>query len=151
MEDMVETMKKADGVGIAAPQVGIMKRFFIAMPHVDSEDEEQRDKIYYMINPEITYKEGTQDSSEGCLSVPGYMGLVERPQKIRIKAQDLDGKSTNMSLKTLQLPYSVMNTIIWTGYSIRMWPRRMMTSEEYAERLEAVKAEERRRKRMNEE
>ena len=64
-EDMVETMKNADGVGIAAPQIGIMKRFFIAMPHVDSEDESIREKIYYMINPEITYTEGTQESSEG--------------------------------------------------------------------------------------
>ena len=90
--DMVDTMKAADGVGIAAPQIGIMKRFFIAMPHVDAEDEATRDKIYYMINPEITYREGTQLSSEGCLSVPGYMGLVDRPQKIKIKAQDLDGK-----------------------------------------------------------
>ena len=78
-EDMVETMKAADGVGIAAPQVGVMKRIFIAMPHVDAEDEAERDKIYYMINPEITYTEGTQESSEGCLSVPGYMGLVDRP------------------------------------------------------------------------
>jgi peptide deformylase len=90
-EDMVETMIAADGVGIAAPQVGVMKRFFVAMPHVESEDEAIRDKVYYMINPEITYREGTQESSEGCLSVPGYMGLVDRPEKIRIKATDLDG------------------------------------------------------------
>ena len=89
--DMVETMMAAEGVGIAAPQIGIMKRFFIAMPHVDAEDEETRDKIYVMINPEITYREGSQESSEGCLSVPGYMGLVDRPYKIRIKGTDLQG------------------------------------------------------------
>ena len=65
VEDMTETMLAADGVGIAAPQVGVMKRIFIAMPHVESEDEEIRNKIYCMINPEITYKEGTQESSEG--------------------------------------------------------------------------------------
>ena len=68
-EDMLDTMLEADGVGIAAPQVGVMKRFFIAMPHVDAEDEELRNKVYYMINPEITYTEGVQESSEGCLSV----------------------------------------------------------------------------------
>ena len=70
VEDMTETMLAADGVGIAAPQVGVMKRIFIAMPHVESEDEAIRNKIYCMINPEITYTEGTQESSEGCLSVP---------------------------------------------------------------------------------
>ena len=90
-EDMVETMKLADGVGLAAPQVGVIKRIFVAQPHIDSEDTELSEKIYYMINPEITFAEGVQDSSEGCLSVPGYMGLVERPQRIKIKAMDLDG------------------------------------------------------------
>ena len=141
MEDMVETMKNADGVGIAAPQVGIMKRFFIAMPHVDSEDEELRDKIYYMINPEITYKEGTQDSSEGCLSVPGYMGLVERPQKIRIKAQDLDGVEHEYEFEDFEATvfcheYDHLDGILYPDVA-----KEMMTSEEYAERLEAVKAE----------
>ena len=84
--DMVETMIAADGVGIAAPQIGIMKRFFLAMPHVDAEDEETRNRIYVMINPEITYKEGTQESSEGCLSVPGKVGTVTRPQKVVCEA-----------------------------------------------------------------
>lgn len=141
MEDMVETMKNADGVGIAAPQIGIMKRFFIAMPHVDSEDEELRDKIYYMINPEITYKEGTQDSSEGCLSVPGYMGLVERPQKIKIKAQDLDGVEHEYEFEDFAATvfcheYDHLDGILYPDVA-----KEMMTSEEYAERLEAVKAE----------
>ena len=141
MEDMVETMKNADGVGIAAPQVGIMKRFFIAMPHVDSEDEELRDKIYYMINPEITYKEGSQDSSEGCLSVPGYMGLVERPQKIKIKAQDLDGVEHEYEFEDFAATvfcheYDHLDGILYPDVA-----KEMMTSEEYAERLEAVKAE----------
>ena len=141
MEDMVETMTNADGVGIAAPQIGIMKRFFIAMPHVDSEDEELRDKIYYMINPEITYKEGTQDSSEGCLSVPGYMGLVERPQKIKIKAQDLDGVEHEYEFEDFAATvfcheYDHLDGILYPDVA-----KEMMTSEEYAERLEALKAE----------
>ena len=136
MEDMVETMKNADGVGIAAPQIGIMKRFFIAMPHVDSEDEEIRDKIYYMINPEITYREGTQDSSEGCLSVPGYMGLVERPQKIKIKAQDLDGVEHEYEFEDFAATvfcheYDHLEGILYPDVA-----KEMMTAEEYAERLE---------------
>lgn len=137
--DMVDTMKAADGVGIAAPQIGIMKRFFIAMPHVDAEDEATRDKIYYMINPEITYTEGTQDSSEGCLSVPGYMGLVERPYKIRIKATDLDGKEHEYEFEGFEATvfcheYDHLEGILYSDIA-----RDMMTVEEYSELLEKVK------------
>lgn len=137
--DMVDTMKDADGVGIAAPQIGIMKRFFIAMPHVDAEDEATRDKIYYMINPEITYTEGRQDSSEGCLSVPGYMGLVERPYKIRIKATDLDGKEHEYEFEGFEATvfcheYDHLEGILYSDIA-----KDMMTVEEYSELLEEVK------------
>lgn len=137
--DMVDTMKAADGVGIAAPQIGIMKRFFITMPHVDAEAEATRDKIYYMINPEITYTEGTQDSSEGCLSVPGYMGLVERPYKIRIKATDLDGKEHEYEFEGFEATvfcheYDHLEGILYSDIA-----RDMMTVEEYSELLEKVK------------
>ena len=140
-EDMVETMKAADGVGIAAPQVGVMKRFFVAMPHVDAEDETIRDKIYYMINPEITYREGTQESSEGCLSVPGYMGLVDRPEKIRIRATDLDGNEQEYEFEGFAATvfcheYDHLDGILYSDIA-----REMMTVEEYAERLEALKEE----------
>ena len=138
--DMVETMLAADGVGIAAPQIGIMKRFFIAMPHVDAEDEATRNRIYYMINPEITYTEGTQDSSEGCLSVPGYMGLVERPYKIRIKATDLDGREHEYEFEGFEATvfcheYDHLEGILYSDIA-----RDMMTVEEYSELLEEVKA-----------
>ena len=141
MEDMVETMLKAEGVGIAAPQVGIMKRFFVAMPHVDAEDEATRNKIYYMINPEITYTEGTQESSEGCLSVPGYMGLVDRPMKIRIKAQDIDGNENEYEFEGFEATvfcheYDHLEGILYPDVA-----KEMMTAEEYSERLEQVKTE----------
>ena len=141
MEDMVETMLKAEGVGIAAPQVGIMKRFFIAMPHVDAEDEETRNKIYFMVNPEITYTEGTQESSEGCLSVPGYMGLVDRPMKIRIKAQDLEGEEHEYEFEGFEATvfcheYDHLEGILYPDIA-----KEMMTAEEYSERLEQVKEE----------
>lgn len=137
--DMVDTMKEADGVGIAAPQIGIMKRFFIAMPHVDAEDEETRDKIYYMINPEITYREGHQESSEGCLSVPGYMGLVDRPQKIRIKAADLDGEEHEYEFEGFEATvfcheYDHLEGVLYSDIA-----KDMMTVEEYSERLEELK------------
>lgn len=141
MQDMVETMLKAEGVGIAAPQVGIMKRFFAAMPHVDAEDEETRNKIYFMVNPEITYTEGTQESSEGCLSVPGYMGLVDRPMKIRIKAQDLEGEEHEYEFEGFEATvfcheYDHLEGILYPDIA-----KEIMTAEEYAERLEAMKEE----------
>ncbi|MBQ6314192.1 MAG: peptide deformylase [Mogibacterium sp.] len=140
-EDMAETMIAADGVGIAAPQVGVMKRFFIAMPHVDSDDEAIRNKIYYMINPEITYTEGTQESSEGCRSVPGYMGLVDRPEKIRIKGTDLDGIEHEYEFEGFAATvfcheYDHLEGILYTDVA-----KEMMTTEEYAERLEQIRAE----------
>ena len=139
-EDMVETMKAAEGVGIAAPQIGIMKRFFIAMPHVESEDEEIRERIYYMINPEITYMEGTQESSEGCLSVPGYMGLVDRPQKIRIRAQDLDGTEHEYEFEDFEATvfcheYDHLEGILYPDVA-----KDMMTTEEYSERFDELRA-----------
>ena len=84
LDDMVETMHEAMGVGLAAPQIGIMRRMFVAEP--------EPGRIYYFVNPEITMKEGTVEGEEGCLSVPGYSGLVDRPQKITIKGLDRDGQ-----------------------------------------------------------
>ena len=84
LDDMVETMRQAQGVGLAAPQVGIVRRMFVAEP--------EPDEIYYFVNPEIISMTGTQESEEGCLSVPGYSGLVDRPEKIRIKGLGRDGE-----------------------------------------------------------
>ncbi len=83
LADMLETMEDAGGVGIAAPQVGVMRRMFIAAP--------EPERIYYMINPVILEEQGSQIGDEGCLSVPGMIGTVERPQYIKMEAMDLDG------------------------------------------------------------
>ena len=117
--DMVETMMAADGVGIAAPQIGIMKRFFIAMPHVDAEDEETRDRIYVMINPEITYKEGAQESSEGCLSVPGLHENVVRQDGVKIKYLDENFNEkeetlTGAASRVVQHEYDHLEGILFT-------------------------------------
>ena len=83
MEDMLETIRAEMGVGIAAPQVGIMRRMFIAEP--------EPGRVYYMINPEILEQSGSQTGDEGCLSVPGMIGTVERPDYIKIRALDING------------------------------------------------------------
>ena len=77
VEDMYDTMYEAMGVGLAAPQVGILKRIFV----VDCGDEEGNSVPYVFINPEIIDREGVQTGYEGCLSVPGKSGMVPRAQK----------------------------------------------------------------------
>ena len=83
LDDLADTMYKADGVGLAAPQVGILRRAVV----VDVGEE-----LFEMVNPEIIAAEGEQVCIEGCLSVPGRKGRVIRPEKIRIQAQDRRGK-----------------------------------------------------------
>ncbi len=83
LDDMLETMRAELGVGIAAPQVGIMRRMFVAEP--------EPGRVYYMINPVILEQSGSQIGDEGCLSVPGLIGKVDRPDYIKIEALDLEG------------------------------------------------------------
>lgn len=83
LDDMLETMRAYDGSGIAAPQVGILKRMFIA---------EFEGQVIELINPEIIETEGTQTEDEGCLSVPGMIGAVERPAYIKMKGLNRDGE-----------------------------------------------------------
>lgn len=84
LDDMVETMRSAQGVGLAAPQVGIMRRMFVAEPTPE--------EVYCFVNPEIISVEGEQEGEEGCLSVPGMAGTVVRPERIKIKGLDRYGK-----------------------------------------------------------
>lgn len=78
IEDMFETMYEANGVGLAASQVGVLKQIVT----IDVDDGRQ----YVLINPEIIETEGSQTGSEGCLSVPGKSGTVTRPNKVRVRA-----------------------------------------------------------------
>ncbi len=82
LDDMVETLYDANGVGLAAPQVGILRRVVV----IDTGEE-----IIEMINPEILETSGEQDGMEGCLSIPGEYWLVKRPNHVKAKAQDRDG------------------------------------------------------------
>lgn len=82
IKDMFETMYEANGVGLAAPQVGILKQIVV----IDVEDGNQ----YVLINPEIIETDGEQTGPEGCLSVPGKSGTVTRPNHVKVKAFDAD-------------------------------------------------------------
>lgn len=83
LDDMVETMRRANGVGLAAPQVGVLRRIVV----VECEPGE----VYELINPVIVEREGSQSGREGCLSVPGRVGIVERPMSVVVEATDRDG------------------------------------------------------------
>ena len=88
VDDMKDTLKKAKGVGLAAPQVGILKRIFI----VDVGDEDKSEMIEF-INPEIVSKKGKNDKYiEGCLSFPGRSFKITRPHKVTVQAQNIDGE-----------------------------------------------------------
>ena len=86
IEDMFDTMYEAEGVGLAAPQVGILRRIFVIDTTLDDADPQR----YVMINPEILETSGEQEGMEGCLSVPGKHAMVKRPQHVRVRAQDIN-------------------------------------------------------------
>ncbi|NLP34261.1 MAG: peptide deformylase [Clostridiales bacterium] len=86
IDDMIETMYDAAGVGLAAPQVGILKRLVVI------DVSEEGDSPIVLINPVILESEGEQTGDEGCLSVPGKVGTVTRPNYVKVKAYDKDMK-----------------------------------------------------------
>jgi len=88
VRDMIETMYKAPGVGLAAPQVGVPKRIMVT----DTTSGERKDQLVTIFNPEIVATDGEQYEDEGCLSIPGFSATVVRPKKVVLRGVDLDGK-----------------------------------------------------------
>ena len=113
--DMLETMRDSMGVGIAAPQVGIMRRMFVAQP--DPEDDE---KVYFMINPVmLEMSEEKEIGLEGCLSVPDMVGDVERSVWIKMEATDLEGERKvyefeGFDARVMQHEYDHLDGILYT-------------------------------------
>lgn len=84
LDDLVATLKDAQGLGLAAPQIGILRRVCVVM-----DDDEQ---FLELVNPEIVSQEGEQEGFEGCLSLTGRYGIVKRPMKVKVKAQNRHGE-----------------------------------------------------------
>ena len=84
LDDLKETLAAANGVGLAAPQVGILRRVVIVV--------NEAGEMMELVNPEIIAQQGEQDGLEGCLSVPGMWGYVKRPEWVKVRAQDRNGK-----------------------------------------------------------
>ena len=88
VQDMIETMYKAPGVGLAAPQVGVSKRIMVT----DTTSGEKKSHLFTIVNPEIVVADGEQFEDEGCLSIPGFSASVVRPKRIVLRGLDLNGK-----------------------------------------------------------
>lgn len=115
IDDMVETMYNANGVGLAAVQVGILKRVVVI---------DVGDGIMELVNPEIVSKSGEQREVEGCLSLPGKSGVTLRPMKVQVKAQDRSGKwhiYTGEGLKARAFCHEIdhLDGILFTSHVIK--------------------------------
>jgi peptide deformylase len=129
IDDMIETMREAPGVGLAAPQVNISERL-IVVEYGEEEDEESEDqpkKLYVMINPEIVKKsEETLMGVEGCLSIPNLVGEVERHSAIRVKGLNRHGKPTKIKAegwlaRIFQHEIDHLNGILFPDRATRVW------------------------------
>lgn len=89
LDDMIETMRSANGCGLAAPQVGVLRRIAV----VEVEDGE----VYELINPEIIEREGQQNELEGCLSLPEQWGVTDRPMRVTVRAMNRKGEIYTVS------------------------------------------------------
>ncbi len=114
IEDMFDTMYEANGVGLAAPQVGILKKIFV----VDVGDEEGNNVPFVFINPEIIEREGVQVGFEGCLSVPGKSGKVARAEKVKVKAfnedmEEFELEAEGFLARAIQHEYDHLNGVVY--------------------------------------
>lgn len=85
LDDLKETLRDANGAGLAAPQVGVLRRICVVL-------DEAADELIELVNPEIIAQSGEQTGLEGCLSIPGKYAILTRPNKVRVRAQDRTGK-----------------------------------------------------------
>jgi len=137
VDDMIATMREADGIGLAAPQVGVSRRVFVA---------EVDETVYVLINPAVL--DASPDSEvadEGCLSLPGYAGAVARRVRVRVRGQDRRGKTVTVEAEGLlarcfQHELDHLDGILYIDRmapAARLRPVRDGESDENAERLEA--------------
>ena len=130
LDDMKETLTYASGVGLAAPQVGILRRVAVILEtNVDDEEDE-----YYveLINPEIIMRDGVQSGQEGCLSLPGEVGIVERPMSVVVQALDRQGEffefeCTGMTARAVCHELDHLDGVLYTDLA-----ERMLSQEEIA-------------------
>ena len=136
IDDMRETLIEADGLGLAAPQVGVLRKVVLVVD-LDIEGAEPGDQIIELINPEILAQSGEQEGSEGCLSVPGIYGMVKRPELVKVRAQDRQGNSFELWGKGLTARAICHECDHLNGIIFKTIAERFLTPEE----VEAISSE----------
>ena len=131
LDDMAQTLAAENGVGLAAPQVGVLRRAVIVLETNVPEGEE--DYLIELINPEILETSGEQYGPEGCLSVPGEYGLVKRPMNVKVRAQDRNGEffeveGTGLTARCFCHEIDHLNGILFVDKAVHM-----LTDEELAQ------------------
>ena len=127
LDDLKETLAQANGAGLAAPQVGILRRAVIVV-----DDNEQ---MLELVNPEIIAQEGEQEGFEGCLSVPGRWGMVKRPMKVKVRAQDRNGNFFEVEGEEIVARCFCHETEHLDGHLFTEHADRLYTNEELDELL----------------
>ena len=123
LDDMADTLSTENGVGLAAPQVGVLRRAVIVLETNVPEGEEER--LIELVNPEIIESSGEQYGAEGCLSVPGEYGMVRRPLNVKVRAQDRNGnffevEGTGLTARCFCHEIDHLNGIVFTSKCERM-------------------------------
>ena len=123
LDDMAETLMHADGAGLAAPQVGVLRR--VALVLETNVPEGEQPLLIELINPVIIEASGEQHEAEGCLSVPGEYGMVRRPLNVKVRAQDRNGnffevEGTGLTARCFCHEIDHLNGIVFTSKCERM-------------------------------
>ena len=133
LDDLADTLEDSGGVGLAAPQVGVLRRVCVVL------DEE--DQLIELVNPEIIRTEGEQTGLEGCLSVPGKYGEVTRPEIVRVRAQDRDGNWFEVEDEGLTARCFCHEIEHLDGHLFVEHTDRLLTEEELEEYIRRAEAE----------
>ncbi|MBC8330545.1 MAG: peptide deformylase [Anaerolineae bacterium] len=130
IDDMIETMRDAPGVGLAAPQVNLSQRLFVA-EFGDENDEDTLPEVYVFINPKIIYTSSEMDTGvEGCLSIPGKLGEVMRPIDATLEGLDRHGESQRIEAKgwlarIFQHETDHLNGVLFTDHALSVWDQEL--------------------------
>lgn len=139
IDDMVETMREAPGVGLAAPQIGLSERLLVVEYYVREEDEENEEapkKVWAIINPEIAKASNEKVMGvEGCLSIPGLVGEVERHDEILVKGLNKHGQPMKVKAKgwlarIFQHEIDHLNGVLFPDLATRVWQPQQEVEEE---------------------
>jgi peptide deformylase len=127
IEDMIETLREAPGVGLAAPQVAVPERLIVVEYPEDDEEEDSLKKLYIVINPEIKeISEEMEIGIEGCLSIPNLHGEVERALEVTVKGQNRRGKPVKIKAggwlaRIFQHEIDHLNGVVFTDRATKVW------------------------------